>query len=87
MTLLEDLQVDHSAESQPADWEADHFSDSPLEDSEEDHFAALPPADSVVVPVYSREADSQEVVSCLGPVRLPELKTRRKTERQIGSST
>ncbi len=69
-----------------ADWEVDHFSDSPQADLAVDHFAVLPPEDSVVVQVYSQGVDSQELVSCPGPTRLPASKTRRKTELPVTSS-
>ena len=65
------------------DWEVDHFSDSPPAGLAVDHFAVLPPEDSVVVQVYSRAVDSQELVWCPGPTRLLASTERRKTKLLI----
>jgi hypothetical protein len=69
-----------------ADWEVDHFSDSPLEDLAVDHFADFPREDLAAVQVYFQRVDSQELVLCPGPMRLPASKTRRKTELPVTRS-
>ena len=72
--------------TQLADWEADHFSDSPQADLAAAQIAVLPPEDSVVVQVCFQRVDSQELVSCPVPTRLPASKTPRKTELLVTSS-
>lgn len=82
----EDLMAVQNVVFPLADSEVDHFSDSPLADLVAAQIAVLPLEDSVVVQVYSQGVDSQELVSCPGPTRLPASKTRRKTELPVTSS-
>ena len=81
-----DLMAIPNVVTPPADWEVDHFADFPLEGWAAAQIAVLPPEDSVVVQVYSQRVDSQELVLCPEPRRLPASKTRRPTELLVTSS-
>jgi hypothetical protein len=67
----EDLMAIQNVEPPLADWEVDHFLGSPQADLGAGRFAVPPPEDSVVVQVYFQRVDSQELVSCPVPTRLP----------------
>ena len=71
-----DLMAIQNVVTPVADWEVDHFLDFPQADLGVGRFAVLPPEDSVVVQVYFQRVDSQELVSCPVPTRLPASKTR-----------